>query len=325
MAGPNKFKIDTAVIAAAGFGARLLPLTLHQSKPMMPIADRPLIHYIVDQIAAGGIRRFVVIINPKFQDIRRYIDYQNKQGEWRDYKFIIVEKKSKGFADSVLAAEKFVGKSHFIVAACDDIIDAKIPPFLSLIKIFRHYHRPVAILREISVKQISQYGSVAKFLDDKSDSSGDSIIDKVNYFQNKKIIDRLSNILDSAKKLGLIVSLVLALVSILVTFNTIRLTIYSSRDEIEVMRLVGASNRFASGPFIVEGAMYGFFSALIAMIIFYPIIVWVDPKIASIFSGVSLFRYYTNNFGQIFAILLGVGVLICSVSSLIAVRRYLKI
>ena len=184
---------------------------------------------------------------------------------------------------------------------------------------------PLGAALNIKAKQISQYGSVAKFLDGKSDSSGDSIIDKVNYFQNKKIIDRLSNILDSAKKLGLIVSLVLALVSILVTFNTIRLTIYSSRDEIEVMRLVGASNRFASGPFIVEGAMYGFFSALIAMIIFYPIIVWVDPKIASVFSGVSLFRYYIDNFGQIFAILLGVGVFICSVSSLIAVRRYLKI
>ena len=184
---------------------------------------------------------------------------------------------------------------------------------------------PLGAALNIKAKQISQYGSVAKFLDGKSDSSGDSIIDKVNYFQNKKIIDRLSNILDSAKKLGLIVSLVLALVSILVTFNTIRLAIYSSRDEIEVMRLVGASNRFASGPFIVEGAMYGFFSALIAMIIFYPIIVWVDPKIASVFSGVSLFRYYIDNFGQIFAILLGIGVLICSVSSLIAVRRYLKI
>ena len=184
---------------------------------------------------------------------------------------------------------------------------------------------PLGAALNIKAKEISQYGSVAKFLDGKSDSSGDSIIDKVNYFQNKKIIDRLSNILDSAKKLGLIVSLVLALVSILVTFNTIRLAIYSSRDEIEVMRLVGASNRFASGPFIVEGAMYGFFSALIAMIIFYPIIVWVDPKIASVFSGVSLFRYYIDNFGQIFAILLGVGVFICSVSSLIAVRRYLKI
>ena len=184
---------------------------------------------------------------------------------------------------------------------------------------------PLGAALNIKAKQISQYGSVAKFLDGKSGEAVDSIIYKINYSQNKKIIDRLSNILDSAKKLGLIVSLVLALVSILVTFNTIRLAIYSSREEIEVMRLVGASNRFASGPFIVEGAMYGFFSALIAMIIFYPIIVWVDPKIASVFSGVSLFRYYVDNFGQIFAILLGVGVLICSVSSLSAVRRYLKI
>ena len=71
------------------------------------------------------------------------------------------------------------------------------------------------------------------------------------------------------------------------------------------MRLVGASNRFASGPFIVEGAIYGFFSALLAMIIFYPIVVWVDPKIASVFSGVGLFRYDMTTSGQIFAILFG--------------------
>jgi cell division transport system permease protein len=184
---------------------------------------------------------------------------------------------------------------------------------------------PLGAVLNIKAKQISQYGSVAKFLESKSEPLGDSIIDKVNYFQNKKIIDRLSKILDSARNLGLIVSFVLVAVSILVTFNTIRLAIYSSRDEIEVMRLVGASNRFASGPFIVEGAMYGFFSALIAMIIFYPLVVWVDPKIASVFSGVSLLRYYIDNFGQIFAILLGIGVLVCSVSSLIAVRRYLKV
>src|SRR3989338_8064799 len=182
---------------------------------------------------------------------------------------------------------------------------------------------PLGAALNIKAKQISQYGSVAKFLDGKSGEAVDSIIYKINYSQNKKIIDRLSNILDSAKKLGLIVSFVLALVSILVTFNTIRLAIYSSREEIEVMRLVGASNRFASGPFIVEGAMYGFFSAVIAMIIFYPMIIivfWIDPYLAFIFSKADLFRYYIDNFGQIFAILLGVGVFICSVSSLIAVR-----
>lgn len=184
---------------------------------------------------------------------------------------------------------------------------------------------PLGAVINIKANQVSQYGSVASFLNSKNEPMENSIIDKINYFQNKKIIDRLSKIIDSSKNLGVIVSLVLVIVSILVTFNTIRLTIYFSREEIEIMKLVGASNRFASGPFVVEGIMYGFFSALITMIIFYPIIVWIDPKIMAVFSEVSLLRYYINNFVQIFGLLLAVGVVICSFSSLIAVRRYLKI
>lgn len=184
---------------------------------------------------------------------------------------------------------------------------------------------PLGAVINIKAKQVSQYGSVASFLNGKNEPLEKSIIDKINYFQNKKIIDRLSNIIDSSKNLGMIASLILVIVSILVTFNTIRLTIYASREEIEVMKLVGASNRFASGPFVVEGIMYGFFSALITMIIFYPIIVWIDPKIMSVFSEVSLLKYYIDNFVQIFALLLAIGVVICSFSSLIAVRRYLKI
>lgn len=184
---------------------------------------------------------------------------------------------------------------------------------------------PLGAVINIKAKQISQYGSVANFLNGKNEPPENSTIDKINYFQNKKVIDRLSKIIDSSKNLGMIASLVLVIVSILVTFNTIRLTIYASREEIEVMKLVGASNRFASGPFVVEGVMYGFFSALITMIIFYPIIVWIDPKIMTVFSEVSLLRYYINNFVQIFGLLLAVGVLTCSFSSIVAVRRYLKV
>lgn len=184
---------------------------------------------------------------------------------------------------------------------------------------------PLGAVINIKAKQISQYGSVANFLNGKNEPPENSIIDKINYFQNKKVIDRLSKIIDSSKNLGMIASVVLIIVSILVTFNTIRLTIYSSREEIEVMKLVGASNRFASGPFVVEGIMYGFFSALITMIVFYPVIVWIDPKVMTVFSEASLLEYYINNFAQIFALLLAVGILICSFSSIIAVRRYLKI
>ncbi|MCK6462576.1 MAG: ABC transporter permease [Candidatus Pacebacteria bacterium] len=184
---------------------------------------------------------------------------------------------------------------------------------------------PLGAALNIKTKEVSQYGSVAKFLEGKSGPLGDSSIDKVNYYQNKKVIDRLITIMDSAKNIGLAVSLILVFISMLITFNTIRLAIYSSREEVEVMKLVGASNRFASGPFVVEGMMYGFFSAIIAMILFYPFALWLDPKIVNFFSGVSLREYYIANFGQIFILLLGIGILTCALSSLIAIRRYLKI
>ena len=189
---------------------------------------------------------------------------------------------------------------------------------------------PLGAALNIKAKEISQYGLVAKFLDGKNETPGVSIIDKVNYFQNKKVIDNLSCMIDSTKRTDLTKSLILAIIAILVTFNTIRLTIYASREEIEVMRLVGASNKFVSGPFIIEGIMYGVISTIITMILFFPYTIWLEHittnHVMSILAtNINLFHYYIFNFGQIFAILLGVGVFICSVSSLIAVRRYLKI
>ncbi len=161
MAKRNNFSLDTAVIAAAGYGARLLPLTLHQPKAMIAIADRPLIHYIIDQIARGGIRNFLIVINPKFQAIRKYLDYQKQKNEWRDLRFKIIEKKSASFADSVLAAKRYIKNGYFIAAACDDLIDDKVPPFLSLKKTFQRHKKPVVVIRKISRSQVSNYGVIS--------------------------------------------------------------------------------------------------------------------------------------------------------------------
>src|SRR3989344_703792 len=161
MAGAKKTKLDTAVIAAAGYGSRLLPMTLHQPKAMMAVADRPLIHYVVDQLAAGGVRNFIVVINPAFQAVRKYIDYQLQQKEWAGCRFAIIEKKSASFADSVLAADGRIGKKHFIAVACDDLIDDSRPPFASLAAIFNRYHQPIVVVREISRKEIPNYGVIA--------------------------------------------------------------------------------------------------------------------------------------------------------------------
>lgn len=184
---------------------------------------------------------------------------------------------------------------------------------------------PLGATLNIKAREPSQYEVVAKFLEAESRTAAGSIIDKVNYFQNKKIIDRLSKILDSAKKLGSILSLILIVISIIITFNTIRLAIYISREEIGVMRLVGASSRFVAGPFIVEGIMYGVISAVAATALFYPLSLWLGPVTENFFSGINLFKYYVSNLGQIFLILLFVGVSLGALSSFIAVRRYLKV
>ncbi len=183
---------------------------------------------------------------------------------------------------------------------------------------------PLGAVLNVKAKDPSQYDSVAKFLESKS-ASVSSAIDKVNYYQNEKVIERLTKVLDSAKKLGTSISIIMIIISMIVTFNTIRLAIYVAREEIGVMRLVGASSKFVSGPFIVEGVMYGVISSIITMVLFYPLTLWLGPMTENFFSGINLFRYYVANFGQIFLLLLFVGSALGAVSSFIAVRRYLKV
>ncbi len=184
---------------------------------------------------------------------------------------------------------------------------------------------PLGAALNIKAKNTSQYASIAKFLEDALKMEGvGSIIDKISYRQNKIVIERLSKILDSSKKIGFAISLILIIISILVVFNTIRMAIYTSKDEIGVMRLVGASNRFISGPFVVEGLLYGVIASVITMLVFYPLTMWLGPMTESFFGNINLYDYYISNFAQIFSIILFAGVGLGVISSLIAVRRYLK-
>jgi cell division transport system permease protein len=186
---------------------------------------------------------------------------------------------------------------------------------------------PLGATLNIKAKDPSQYESIARYIESKRTSSigTDSIIDKVNYYQNKDAIDRLTRIINSANNLGFVLTLFLVAISILITFNTIRLVIYMSRDEISVMRLVGASDRYIRGPFFVAGSIYGFLSAIITLVIFYPVTLWLGDKTADFFVGLNIFHYYLSNFGQIFLIIIGSGIVIGSISSYLAVRKYLRV
>ncbi len=180
---------------------------------------------------------------------------------------------------------------------------------------------PLGANLNVKAKDSSQYESISRFLE----ASAISSIDKINYGQNKVVIDRLSNILAASRNTGIGITLVLSIIAVLVAFNTIRLAIYTSRDEIAVMKLVGASSRYVRGPFLVEGVMHGIFAGFITMLLFYPLTLWLGPLAEQFFGGPNLFAYYISNFFQLFGILILVGVFLGSVSSLIATRRYLKV
>lgn len=185
---------------------------------------------------------------------------------------------------------------------------------------------PLGAVLNVKAKEASQYESVATFLDQNYPTSVDgSIVERVNYFQNKVAIDRLGQIIDAGERLGAIVTVIFIIISIVITLNTIRLAMYISKDEISVMKLVGASSRYITGPFLVTGAMYGIVSSIITLIIFWPFTFWLGPITERFFVDVNIFEYYISSFGQMFLIIVGSGVVIGAISSLLAIKRYLKV
>lgn len=178
----------------------------------------------------------------------------------------------------------------------------------------------------IQAKDTSQYESIARFLQEKRElaSPQNPVIDEVNYSRNKEAIDTLTSIIGAVERVSLITMLVLIVAATLITFNTIRLAIYTAREEISIMRLVGASNMFIRGPFMLQGIMYGLVAGIICLLIFYPTMVWLGPLSESFFDF-NLYTYFTSNFSHIFLVLVGSGIVLGLVSSALAVARYLRV
>ena len=185
---------------------------------------------------------------------------------------------------------------------------------------------PLGAVLNIKAKEATQYEGIATFLSQNDASrDGGSLIDKINYYQNKPAIDKLSHFIETAGQLGLFLAIIFLAISFMITFNTIRLAIFIAKDEISVMKLVGASNMYVRGPFVIIGVIYGLAASLLTLIIFYPITFWLGPRTENFFTGMNIFQYYLSHFGSLFVILVGTGVLVGALSSYVAVRKYLQI
>ncbi len=179
----------------------------------------------------------------------------------------------------------------------------------------------------VKAKDPSQYQTLADFIQTENASGNNTvgIVKKVSYEQNKDAIDALDRIIHSSERLGIVIALFFILVSILITFNTVRLAIYVSRDEISVMRLVGASARYIKGPFLVVGIIYGIVGAIITLLIAYPVAYWLGPITYNLGTGLNIFTYYLSNFLEIAAVVFGAGIIFGAISSYLAVEKYIKV
>lgn len=180
---------------------------------------------------------------------------------------------------------------------------------------------PLEASLNIKAHDPGRLSEIAKFLKERNYP----IVDAVNYFENKIVIDRLSAIVAGVRNSGFILIAVLAVVAVLVAFNTIRLAIYTAREEINVMRLVGATSWFIRGPFLLQGILQGVIAALIAAGIFYPLLWFAGPRMAAFLPNIDLYGYFRGNFFEFFVILAGIGIFLGVFSSLIAMRKYLRV
>jgi cell division transport system permease protein len=151
------------------------------------------------------------------------------------------------------------------------------------------------------------------------------IIEKVNFKENEKAIDNFSSVLKTVKEGIVGLSILFIVIGVMVTFNTIRLAMYAHKTEIEIMRLVGAGNWYIRMPFIIEGVIFGIVSCFVAIALMFPAVAYVSPRIMQFIPGFDLNNYLLSNLYNITMLLLSMGIGLGVISSIIAIRRYLKI
>lgn len=174
----------------------------------------------------------------------------------------------------------------------------------------------------ISAHIPSQYANIAGFFQADSMSN---LVEKISYNKNKKVIDKLFSVTANVEKAGIALNIFLALLVFLITFNSIKLTILASKDEVLTGRLVGASKWFLSGPFLVQGILYGLFAVMIFNMAMFAVVLSLNPELKVLLFDFDLLNYLKNNCWILFLTQIGFSFLLGLVSSHLAVRKYLKV
>jgi len=244
-------------------------------------------------------------------DVSVYFKYEVLEEEILEVKEEIAsisEVKSVSYVSRDEALEIFVERHKDDPVLLESLAEVGINPFLASL--------------DVKAFEASQYETVAALLES---PKFDDLVEKVDYHERKPVIDKIYSLTSNFNIIGIAISLLFAIIAALVTFNTIRLAIYSLREEIKIQRLVGASNWFIRGPFLFQGAIAGGIAALSCLLLFTLLTFVLSSKVEALFPGLDIFVLFVSNFWLILLLQLVSGVGLGIVSSSIAVKRYLEI
>ena len=210
---------------------------------------------------------------------------------------------------------KTVAKEKFIEAHKDE------PLLLETLNEFKDSENPLPNSFAIRAYELSDYSQIADVLKSERYSP---YFDRVR--DNSVVIERLFKITDTITKLGVLLAAVFVVVTMMVMFNTIRLTIYNRREEVEIMRLVGATNWYIRWPFIIEGIMYAVLATAITSLVMFTLLMLMSGRVEQFLSLKDLGGSLINGLmWQLVALNLIASLGLGIISSTIAIRRYLKI
>ncbi len=174
----------------------------------------------------------------------------------------------------------------------------------------------------VQAKNPSQYESIYAFL---SNLETEDIIKKIDYYKRQSVIQKICALNSQLSKFSIYLASILLVIAIIVTLNTVRLSIYNSKKEIEIQRLVGASNWFIKGPFLIQGVLYGLTASLTSFLCLGFVCWFLNPQIMNIFLDFNIFSLFMSKVWTLFGIQVMVGILLGMISSNIAVKKYLKV
>ena len=197
----------------------------------------------------------------------------------------------------------------------------------SLLSAVSQTDNPLPATIRIKPRDLNKLGEIKAYLSKPDVASLQS--DQPSYSGDRKeAIDKISHAANLLQRAGLIVVVIFSIVSVLIIFNTIQMAIFNRRDELTIMRLLGATTWYIRGPFVVESIIYGIFSAAISVALVKVMFMAASSALQATSLGLLDINYssyyFTTHFWLLLTMQLALGILIGAASSTVATRRYLK-